>query len=191
MQITAKTRKLQGTGASRRMRIAGTTPGIIYGGVTAPAMIEIEHNGLFHALRKEAFHASILDMELDGVKQQVLLRDFQMHPFKQLVLHIDFQRVEAGSEIKMSVPIHYQGEENSPAVKLGGSLINHVANEIMITCLPANLPTSITVDLSNIVAGKTLFLSDIALPNGVRAIAKPKTVIASAAAAAKEEEAKS
>jgi large subunit ribosomal protein L25 len=170
MKIAATTRKLQGTGASRRLRITGTTPGIVYGGTAAVQMIELNHNDLYHALKKETFHASILDLEIDGKPQKALLRDYQMHPFKQLVLHIDFQRVEADRPIHMKVPLHFVGAENSPAVKLSKGMVNHPMNELNVSCLPADLPEFITVDLSEMVAGKSLHVSDLTLPKGVTAV---------------------
>ena len=166
MKFTAFERSKQGTGASRRLRNTGKTPGIVYGGSSAPQLIELDHNALWHALKKEAFHASILDMELNGQSSKVLLRDYQMHPFKQLVLHIDFQRVEANTQLHMKVPLHYAGEENSPAVKADKCLITHVVNEIEVTCLPADLPEFIAVDLSKLESGKSLHLDDIQLPKG-------------------------
>ncbi len=181
MKFTAFERSMQGTGASRRLRNSGKTPGIVYGGSGEPKLIELDHNALWHALKKEAFHASILDMELAGQTSKVLLRDYQMHPFKQLVLHIDFQRVEANTVLHMKVPLHYSGEENSPAVKGDKCLINHVVNEIEVACLPADLPEFIAVDLSKLESGKSLHLNDIVLPNGVKAIThgKPNPVLVS------------
>ena len=181
MKFTAFERSRQGTGASRRLRNTGKTPGIVYGGSFAPQLIELDHNALWHALKKEAFHASILDMELAGQTTKVLLRDYQMHPFKQLVLHIDFQRVEANTRLHMKVPLHYSGEENSPAVKADKCLITHVVNEIDVTCLPADLPEFIAVDLSGLESGKSLHLEDITLPKGVKAVThgKPNPVLVS------------
>ena len=181
MKFTAFERSKQGTGASRRLRNTGKTPGIVYGGSFAPQLIELDHNALWHALKKEAFHASILDMELNGQTSKVLLRDYQMHPFKQLVLHIDFQRVEANTRLHMKVPLHYSGEENSPAVKTDKCLVTHVVNEIDITCLPADLPEFIAVDLSKLESGKSLHLDDITLPQGVKAVThgKPNPVLVS------------
>ncbi|MFM7025751.1 MAG: 50S ribosomal protein L25/general stress protein Ctc, partial [Limnohabitans sp.] len=150
MKFVAFERSKQGTGASRRLRNSGKTPGIVYGGSSAPQLIELDHNALWHALKKEAFHASILDMEFNGQSSKVLLRDYQMHPFKQLVLHIDFQRVEANTMLHMKVQLHYSGEENSSAVKNDKCLINHVVTEIEVNCLPADLPEFIAVDLSNL-----------------------------------------
>ena len=181
MKFTAFERSKQGTGASRRLRNSGKTPGIVYGGSGEPKLIELDHNALWHALKKEAFHASILDMELDGQTSKVLLRDYQMHPFKQLVLHIDFQRVEANTVLSMKVPLHFSGEENSPAVKNDKCLVNHVVNEIEVSCLPADLPEFIAVDLSKLESGKSLHLDDIQLPKGVKAVThgKPNPVLVS------------
>ena len=171
MKVIAFKRELQGTGASRRLRISGQTPGIVYGGVEAPVTISLDHNALYHALKKEVFHSSILDLEIDGVTQQVLLRDFQVHAFKQLVLHADFQRVHADQPIHMKVALHFVNAEVSPAVKLHAATISHVMNEVEVACLPGNLPEFITVDLSNIDVGHSIHLADLVLPEGVTAIA--------------------
>jgi large subunit ribosomal protein L25 len=189
MKFVAFERSKQGTGASRRLRNSGKTPGIVYGGSSAPQLIELDHNALWHALKKEAFHASILDMEFNGQSSKVLLRDYQMHPFKQLVLHIDFQRVEANTMLHMKVPLHYSGEENSPAVKTDKCLVNHVVTEIEVACLPADLPEFIAIDLSKLETGKSLHLDDIALPKGVKALVhgKPNPVLVSVTAPVEEE----
>jgi large subunit ribosomal protein L25 len=167
MKVVAYERSVQGTGASRRLRNSGKTPGIIYGGTEAPQAVELDHNALFHALRKEAFHASILDIEINGKVQKALLRDYQMHPFKALVLHIDFQRVDANQKIHVKVPLHFKGEEVAPAVKTGGGVINHAANEIEVQCLPADLPEFIEVDLSKLEVGQTIHAKDLVLGKGV------------------------
>jgi len=172
MKFVAFERSKQGTGASRRLRITGRTPGIVYGGTGEPMPIELDHNALWHAIKKEAFHASILDMELNGNTSKVLLRDLQMHPFKQLILHADFQRVDANTMLHMKVPLHFSGEDVSPAVKLDACLINHVANELEIACLPANLPEFIAVDLSGLKKGTSLHVNDIPLPAGVKAVTR-------------------
>ncbi len=148
MKVVANKRDAQGTSASRRLRHTGQVPGILYGGTGAAQAIEVEHNGLFHALRKEKFHASILDMELDGQSERVLLRDFQMHPYKPLVLHVDFQRVAENQKIHIRIPLHFSGQEESPAFKAGGGLISHVMSEVDVACLPKDLPEFIAVDLS-------------------------------------------
>jgi large subunit ribosomal protein L25 len=174
MKFVAFERAKQGTGASRRLRNTGRTPGIVYGGSGEPQLIEVDHNALWHALKKEAFHSSILDMELNGKSNQVLLRDVQMHPYKALVLHIDFQRVDANTKLHMKVPLHFSGEENSPAVKLDQCLINHVVTELDVSCLPKDLPEFIAVDLSGLKKGGSLHLSDLTLPKGVSAVTHGK-----------------
>jgi large subunit ribosomal protein L25 len=191
MKFVAFERAKQGTGASRRLRITGRTPGIVYGGKGQPELIELDHNALWHALKKEAFHSSILDMEVNGTSTQVLLRDVQYHPFKQLVLHIDFQRVDANTKMNKKVPIHYSGEEASPAVKADACLINHVITELEVSCLPADLPEFIAVDLSNLRKGTSLHLNDITLPKGVTAVTHGKTnpVLVSVVSVAAEAEA--
>jgi len=170
MKFVAFERAKQGTGASRRLRNAGKVPGIVYGGEGEPQLIELDHNALWQAIKKEAFHSSVLDMELSGKLIQVLLRDLQMHPFRQQVLHIDFQRVSAKQKIHVKIPLHFSGEEESPAVKVGKALVNHILNELEVSCLPADLPEAINVDLSKLEKGVTLTLKDIALPKGVEAV---------------------
>ena len=167
MKFVAFERSKQGTGASRRLRNAGKVPGIVYGGEGEPQLIELDHNALWHALKKEAFHSSVLDMELAGKTAQVLLRDLQIHPYKQQVLHIDFQRVSAKQKITMKIPLHYSGEEESTAVKTDKCLVNHILTELEVSCLPADLPEAIKVDLSKLEKGSTLTLKDIELPKGV------------------------
>ena len=169
MKFTAFERTLQGTGASRRLRVSGKVPGIVYGAGT-PAMVELDHNALFFALKKEGFHSSILEMEISGQVQKVLLRDFQMHPWKPLVLHVDFQRVDETTRLRKKVPLHFTGEEGSPAVKTDKCLVNHVQTEIEIECLASQLPEFVTIDLSGLVKGQTLHLTDLQLPAGIRAV---------------------
>jgi len=165
IEISATSRKAQGTGASRRLRKAGRVPGIVYGS-SEPVMIDLDHNGLYHALRKEAFHASILTLEHEGKKEQVLLRDFQMHPFRQQVMHIDFERVLADKKIHMKVPLHFTNADIAPGVKSGG-VISHVLSELTIACLPAALPEFIEVDLSTLTLGHSIHVSDVKLPKGL------------------------
>ena len=174
MKFVAFERAMQGTGASRRLRITGRTPGIVYGGTGQPQLIELDHNALWHALKKEVFHSTVLDMDVGGSESKVLLRDVQMHPFRQLVLHIDFQRVDANTKLHMKVPLHYSGDENSPAVKTEGCIANHVVTEIEVKCLPADLPEFIAVDLSGLKKGASLHLADIVLPKGVTAVTHGK-----------------
>jgi large subunit ribosomal protein L25 len=173
MKVVANTRDAQGTGASRRLRHAGKVPGVLYGGKDAARSIEVEHNPLYHALRKEKFHSSILDMELDGKSERVLLRSFQMHPYKPLVLHIDFQRVAEDQKVHMRVPLHFVRQEEAPAVKTGG-LINHVLSEIDVACLPKDLPEYIEIDLSQLETNQTIRALDIQFPVGVKPMLKGK-----------------
>jgi large subunit ribosomal protein L25 len=191
MKFVAFERKLQGTGASRRLRISGRTPGIVYGGTGEPLLIELDHNALFHAIKKEAFHSSILEMELGGASHKVLLRDLQMHPYKPQVQHIDFQRVEATTRMTVKVPLHFSGEENSPAVKAEKCLVNHVVTELVVSCLPADIPEFIAVDLSGMKKGYSLHVNDITLPKGVKVVTKGQVnpVLASVTAIAEEAEA--
>jgi large subunit ribosomal protein L25 len=190
MKFVAYERTLQGTGASRRLRNTGKVPGIVYG-AGEPAMIELDHNALFFALKKEAFHSSLLDMELGGKTSQVLLRDYQMHPYKPLVLHIDFQRVDAKTQITKKVPLHFVNEENSPAVKTDKCLVNHVVTELLIQCLASQLPEFLTVDLGELAKGQSLHVNDIKLPAGIKVVThgKPNPVIVSVSTQAAEEEA--
>lgn len=169
MKFTAYERTLQGTGASRRLRNASKVPGIVYGAGT-PQMIELDHNALFFALKKEAFHSSILEMELAGQTQKVLLRDFQMHAFKPIVMHVDFQRVDETTRLRKKVPLHFEGEENSPAVKTDKCLVGHVMTELEIECLASQLPEFVTIDLSGLVKGQSLHASDLKLPPGIKAV---------------------
>ena len=167
IEVVAQTRKVQGRGASRRLRRGGKVPGILYGGKTEPVNIELDQNSLYHQLLDEKFHASILTLALDGAKQQVLLRAVNMHPWKSEVQHIDFQRVSADQKIHIKVPLHFVNADKSPGVKEQGGVVNHVLNELDIICLPADLPEFVEVDLSNLAVGKSLHVRELALPNGV------------------------
>jgi large subunit ribosomal protein L25 len=191
MKFVAFERKAEGTGASRRLRNVGKTPGIVYGGEGQPQLIELDHNALWHALKKEAFHSTILEMELGGATNKVLLRDVQYHPFRQQVQHVDFQRVDANTRLHMKVPLHYKGAEESQAVKLEHCLVNPVVNELDISCLPGDLPEFIEVDLSGLKKGMSLHLNDLKLPKGVKAVThgKPNPVIVSVVVSAAEESA--
>ncbi len=166
-EISAQKREVQGTGASRRLRRTGRVPGIIYGGTEAPVNIELNHKDLFHSLRNEKFHASILTLNLNGASQQVLLRAVNMHPFKMQVQHVDFQRVSKDKKIHMKVPLHFVNAEKSPGVKEQGGIASHVLNELDIVCFPDDLPEFIEVDLSTLTVGHSLHARELALPKGV------------------------
>jgi len=167
IEVVAQTRKTQGTGASRRLRFSGKVPGILYGGKKPAVTIELDNNPLYHHLRNEKFHASILTLTLDGAKEQVLVRAVNMHPFKAEVQHIDFQRVSADEKIHILVPLHFINAEKSPAIKEQGGLITHVLNEIDVRCLPADLPEFIEVDLSQLAIGHSIHVRALAMPKGV------------------------
>ncbi len=169
--LKATSRSVQGTGASRRLRRADKVPGIVYGGGKDAAVIELDHNEIYHKLRLEAFHASILDLELDGKSEQVLLRDVQMHAWKQNVQHIDFQRVDAAKKIHMKVPLHFINADIAPGVKQSGGIVSHIINELNISCLPKDLPEFIEVDLKDLAAGHSIHLSQLTMPAGVESIA--------------------
>ncbi len=169
MKVVANTRKAQGSGASRRLRHAQKVPGIIYGKGEA-TMIEMDHNPLYHSMRVESFHASILDMELDGKTERVLLRDAQWHPYKPQIQHVDFLRVTDDTVISLKVPLHFSGEEVSPAVKTGGAIVSHVVNELLVRCLAKDLPEFIAVDLSTAELGRAVHVSNIKLPTGVKIV---------------------
>src|SRR5262245_55413059 len=149
IEVNAKPRSVQGKGASRRLRHAARVPGVLYGGGQPPETIEVDHKELAQHLRLEAFHASILTLNLDGRQLQVLLRDYQMHPWRQQVMHVDFQRVAKDRKIHIKVPVHFINAEIAPGVKTGGGSVNHVLTELDITCLPDDLPEYIEVDLAN------------------------------------------
>ncbi|MCH9817562.1 MAG: 50S ribosomal protein L25/general stress protein Ctc [Betaproteobacteria bacterium] len=174
MKFVAFERAKQGTGASRRLRNTGRTPGIVFGGSAEPTAIELDHNALWFTLQKEAFHASLLEMELNGKTEIVLLRDVQYHPFKQLVLHVDFQRVDAKTRINKKVPLHFINGETSPAVKLDRSVVNHVMTELEVECLATDLPEHIEIDLGESVKGSTLHVTDLKLPKGIKAVTHGK-----------------
>jgi large subunit ribosomal protein L25 len=170
ISIKAEPRSVQGTGASRRLRRESKVPGILYGAGKDAQPILLDHKDLWFKLKNEAFHASILDMEIGTEKTQALLRDYQMHPFRPIILHADFQRVDANKKIHVRVPLHFVNAEISPGVKVTGGLVQHVMNELDISCLPKNLPEFIEVDLSQLQAGHSLHLSSVKLPEGVEAM---------------------
>ena len=172
--IKAEPRSLQGTGASRRLRRESKVPGILYGAGKDAQPIQLDHKDLFFKLKMEAFHASILDMEIGTEKAQVLLRDYQMHPFKEMILHADFQRVAADRKIHVKVPLHFVNADICPGVKIAGGAVQHVQNDLDIACLPKDLPEFIEVDLANLQAGHSLHVSGLKLPPGVESVAFAK-----------------
>ena len=190
IEIKAKERKSKGTGASRRLRHEGSTPGILYGGVKDAISLEIDTKELFMQFRHEAFHASILTLNLEGKKESVILRDFQMHPVRNNIQHIDFQRINENEKISVKVPFHFINEETAPGVKIEGGLVSHIMTEIDISCLPKDLPQYIEVDLGELAMGESIHLSEVTVPEGVEltsltdendpaitSISKPKVVV--------------
>ncbi len=170
IQINAKSREVLGRGASRRLRNLGLVPGILYGGADPEKVIELDHKTLLMELGKEAFQSSIITLEVDGNKEEVLLRDYQMHPWKKQVLHIDFQRVSADQVINMNVPLHFINEDIAPGVKIGGGIVNRVLTELAIQCLPSKLPEYLEVDVGKLEVGDTMHLSELVLPDGVESV---------------------
>jgi large subunit ribosomal protein L25 len=170
IEMNVKKRDAQGTGASRRLRRADQVPAIIYGGDKPATPITLDHNEIFHALRKEAFHASVLTLNVEGTKETVLLRDTQMHAYKLQVLHVDFQRVDATHKLHTKVPFHFVNADAAPGVKLQGGIVSHVMNEIDVQCLPSQLPEFIEVDLSGLSVGQSIHVSQVKLPAGVEAL---------------------
>ena len=167
IEISARKREVQGTGASRRMRRTGRVPGVLYGGDKNPVNLELDHKALALSLRNEKFHASILTLDIGGAKEQVLLRSVSMHPFRPQVQHIDFQRVSKDRKIHMKVPLHFVNAESSPGVKEQGGIVNHVLNELDVVCFPDDLPEFVEVDLGGLAVGKSLHVRELQLPKGV------------------------
>jgi large subunit ribosomal protein L25 len=172
LEVVAFPREKQGTGASRRLRTSGRVPGVIYGADKPAQAIELDQNALLRHLKLEAFHSSILDMTLNGAKERVLLRDFQLHPWKPIALHVDFQRIDPNKKIHMRVPLHFMNQEIAPGVKLGGGVMQHVLNDIEVQCLPDALPEFIEVDLKDLELGQAVHVQDLNLPAGVEISAK-------------------
>jgi len=169
--IIAELRDVQGTGASRRLRHAGKIPAILYGSGKDTAMLTLNHNSLYHNMEDESFHSSILTVEIDGKKEKAILRDVQMHAFKQLIMHIDLQRVSAKDKIHMNIPFHFTGGEEAPGVKVESGIVSHLITELDIVCLPDDLPEFISIDISALNLGDSIHLSEITLPKGVESSA--------------------
>ncbi|MDO8347118.1 MAG: 50S ribosomal protein L25/general stress protein Ctc [Rugosibacter sp.] len=169
LEFNATKRDEQGTGASRRLRHTGRVPAIVYGGEGKPQQISIDHNELFQLLRKEAFYSSVLSANIEGAKEACILRDVQRHPYRQQILHADFQRVDATHKLHQKVPLHFINADIAPGVKVGGGIVQHVLTELEVRCLPQDLPASLEVDLKDLVAGHSIHVSSITLPAGVEA----------------------
>ena len=169
-EVIAESREFSGSSASKKLRRSGKVPGIVYGSDERPVLIQLDHNQISLALDVESFHSSILELKIGNSNEKVLLRDYQMHPFKRQVNHIDFQRVDEKKRIHTNVPLHFIGEEDSPAVKMAGGLISHILNDVEISCLPKDLPSFIEIDLSDLEIGNSLHISQLSFPNGVEPV---------------------
>ncbi|PNS07558.1 50S ribosomal protein L25/general stress protein Ctc [Solilutibacter silvestris] len=165
--LKAYGRKDEGKGASRRLRHAGRIPAVVYGGGAEPASIQLDHEPTWLAQQNDWFYASIITLDVDGKSEQVLLRDMQRHPYRQLIMHLDFQRVKADQKLHVKVPLHFINIDKSPAGKSTEATVTSEQNDIDIVCLPGNLPEFIEVDLGGINVGDTVHLSDVKLPKGV------------------------
>ena len=172
--VTAYPRTLQGTSASRRLRITGRVPGIVYGADKPVQKVELDQAAVLRHLKLEAFHASVLDLTVDGVTTPALLRDFQMHPFKPIALHVDFQRVDKNKKIHMRVPLHYMNADICVGVKEGGGVVQHIINDLEILCLPDDLPEYIEVDVTNLAVAHSMHVNDLVFPKGVEPIPRLK-----------------
>jgi len=174
IEVTAFPRTKEGKGASRRLRATGRVPGVIYGAGKDAQSVEFDHKALLRHLKLEVFHSSILDMSLEGKKDRVLLRDFQMHPWKEQVQHVDFQRIDPKKKVHMAVPLHFMNAEIAPGVKLGKGVVQHIINELEIQCLPDDLPEYIEVDLKDLELGHSIHVAELTLPKGVEPLPKLK-----------------
>lgn len=170
--LSATSRKDEGKGASRRLRHAAMIPAIVYGGDAKPQSIQLEHEKTWLASQNDWFYSSIIALEVDGKKQNVLLRDMQRHPYRQVIMHLDFQRVKANEAIRVRVPLHFLNIEQSPAGKTADVSVTSELNDVEVTCLPRNLPEFIEVDLGSIEVGDTVHLSSVKLPEGVELVQK-------------------
>ncbi len=166
-EIKAQSRKDEGKGASRRLRRAAYVPAVVYGGGHAPESIQIEHNTILLAAKNEWFFSSVLDLNVDGKVQKVLVRDWQKHPFKQLMMHMDFLRIDENAKLRANVPLHFLNKETSPAGKMSGVVISHNLTEVEVSCLPKDLPAFIDLDLGALEAGDIIHLSQLKLPPNV------------------------
>ena len=167
VELTAEPRAAKGTGASRRLRRSGKVPAVLYGAGKQAMMVALDHNLMMRHLANEKFHTSILTVTVGGDTDQAILRDFHMHPYKPLVMHVDLQRISATEKIHMKVPLHFTGEDAAPGVKVDGGIVTHLMNEVDITCLPKDLPEFLTVDMSALHINESVHLSDIKMPEGV------------------------
>ena len=169
-ELTAEFRDEQGKGASRRLRHAGRVPAILYGGKREPRALSLDHTKLQLALENEKFYSSIMELKVGDQSQAAILRDVQRHPWKNQVVHVDLQRVYEDETIRLSVPLHFRGQEAAPGVKSEGGMMSHLRNELTVECLPKDLPEFLEIDVSGLHLNQSLHLSDIKLPAGVASV---------------------
>jgi large subunit ribosomal protein L25 len=165
--LAAETRRDAGKGASRRLRREGKIPGIMYGGGQAPTGVAFDANALHRNMAQEAFLSSILNVTLDGQSLQAIVRDYQAHPAKRAILHLDLQRIVATEKLRMTIPLHFINQEQSPGVKLGGASVSHLLTELEVSCLPKDLPEYIEIDVGKMELDDMLHIRDLKLPPGV------------------------
>jgi len=171
IELNAELRTDMGKGASRRLRHAEKMPAIVYGAGKDPVNLTLLQKDIRAVIDEEIFYSSVLDLNIDGKKEQVILRDVQHHPFKVDIMHMDFQRVDTTSKMHIHVPLHFIGEEKSPGVKTQGGLVSHMMVEVEVECLAKDIPEFIEVDMSAMNSGEILHLSDIKMPSGVEIMA--------------------
>ena len=173
-ELVAEFRETQGKGASRRLRHEGKVPAILYGGHSEARKLTLSHQKLLIMLDNERFYSTILSLKVGDQTQNAILKDVQRHPYKNAIVHIDFQRVEDNQLIRMKVPLHFTGAAVSPGVKTQGGIVSHMRNEVEVSCLPKDLPEFLEVDMSGLSLNESIHLSQLALPAGVELIALAK-----------------
>jgi large subunit ribosomal protein L25 len=167
-ELIAEVREKHGTGASRRLRHEGKVPAILYGGHSDARALSLSHQKLLIMLENERFYSTIINLKVGEEKQAAILKDVQRHPYKNAVLHIDFQRVEENEKIRISIPLHFKGEAIAPGVKSQGGMVSHMRTEIEVSCLPKDLPEFIEVDISGLSLNESIHLSQLQLPPNVQ-----------------------
>jgi large subunit ribosomal protein L25 len=180
-ELVAEFREMQGKGASRRLRHEGKVPAILYGGHSEARPLTLSHQKLLIMLDNERFYSTIISLKVGDQSQAAILKDVQRHPYKNAIVHIDFQRVEDNQKIRISIPLHFKGEAVSPGVKSQGGIVSHMRNEVEVSCLPKDLPEFIEVDLSGLALNESIHLSQLKLPEGVELLALAKEDAAVAA----------
>jgi large subunit ribosomal protein L25 len=173
-ELVAEFRETQGKGASRRLRHEGKVPAILYGGHSEARMLTLSHQKLQIMLDNERFFSTILNLKVGDQTQAAILKDVQRHPYKNAIVHIDFQRVEDNQKIRMSIPLHFVGAAVSPGIKSQGGIVAHMRNEVEVSCLPKDLPEFIEVDLSGLSLNESIHLSQLKIPDGVELLALSK-----------------